>query len=222
MSELSLAEAEARIEAGLEGYRQAIATLREIRSAGFYPNFLTNCERRWGMQRVRILNELDAIGVLEELIEKCQAAGFTPAPRHEEEIRPLVRVPRSEHLRLWQKAQAVAELSGDEHIPGIVADVVRRDVLRKDDPPAVHLNPWIEVGARMRDWRLDRGISQDELRRLVNKELRILGAIAVSNQSTISFIESGKQRLNYVEALAICRVLDAPLDAFSPWKGVQR
>lgn len=115
----------------------------------------------------------------------------------------------------------IPEEAAKESDAGEMLDRIERTFTKKSYREFV--NPNVKIGSLMWRWREEIGLTQAETITAMHQELTQVG-ISLTAQSNFSRLQSGEQRLTYVQAMAFLRIvrqktgLPIPGDFLSPWE----
>jgi hypothetical protein len=107
-----LASHETTIERGLKSFREVGNALMAIRDGHLYrqthKTFQDYCKDRWGLERRRAYQLIDAATVVENVNRGTH--GETPLPPNERQARELGRLPEDQRAETWR--EVVAQTDG--------------------------------------------------------------------------------------------------------------
>lgn len=135
-----LERCEAIIERGLQTFMLVGTALMEIRDSRLYRHFGTfedYCRERWGLNRQRAYQLIDAARVVQNVNHGGQAPPILPT--NERQVRPIVNLEPDQQRTVWQKA---VETAPGGHVTGRHVEAIVRDVVcMAPKPDGVHREP---------------------------------------------------------------------------------
>ncbi|MEM9149522.1 MAG: hypothetical protein AAGB19_03595 [Cyanobacteria bacterium P01_F01_bin.3] len=126
---------------------------------------------------------------------------------------------REQHLEIVCNKLVLLGLIDDPEIarnPAFVESCLIQQ-FRKSGPSAT---PWQDIGQQIRLHREKRlGWTRNQAIEKANKLLFAVGDQGIADHTALCRIESGQQRITYLQACALEQVFGLPFGTFVPWMG---